>query len=239
MDLTIPDTVREMFSKRINILIVEDDEYLLSTLAELFSTPCTAVTRAASMAEARNVIARSSDTWHCWIVDLCLGGKQDAGMALIEENSGFPFAIVYSGIGSMESASHATQMGAEAVIDKGGDSIAKLICEVCELAPLAVLCKGAVVKSKEVLFLLKSRIIRQPNAWARAAGITLRQLQNVSTLQTGIPPSLVIPFYYGLRHLLYTCLAAKAAPVERSDETFYQDCMSFLEKNPHLYKKVF
>jgi len=239
MGLTIPDTVRQMFSKRINILIVEDDENLLSTLAELFSTPCTAVIGAASIAEARNVIARSSDTWHCWIIDLSLGGKQDAGMALIEENSGFPFAIVYSGIGSMETASHATQMGAEAVIDKGGDSIAKLIGEVCELAPLAVLCKGAAVKSKEVLFLLKSRVIRQPNVWARAAGITLRQLQNISTLQTGMPPSLVIPFYYGLRTLLYACLAANVPFVEHSDETFHQDCMKFLEKNPHLYQKVF
>src|SRR5271157_3881501 len=169
MNITIPESVMEMFSGRINILIVEDDQNLLSALAELFSAPCTTVTKATTIAEARNVIAGHTDAWHCWIVDLCLGGKQDAGMALIEEHEQFPFAIVYSGIGSMESASHVTQMGAEAVIDKGGGSTAKLIGEVCDLVPLAVLCKGMVSKSKEVLFLLKNRVIREPKEWARAA----------------------------------------------------------------------
>jgi|GEM_PF-5515770 hypothetical protein len=235
----IPHTIKDVIAGRIHVLIVEDEQSLRTMLVDVFSTPCTSVSTAATIVEAENVIARHSGAWHCWIVDLCLGQKKDAGMALIEKHGNFPFAIVYSGMGSMESASHATQLGAQAVIDKGFGSTGKLLTEVCGMAPVAVLCKGTAVKSKDVLFLLKSRCIREPREWADAAGITLRQLQNIATIQTGLPPSQAIPFYYGLRRVLCACLGAGMPPLENCDEAFLRDCVHFLEQNLHLFKKFF
>lgn len=237
MNIPIPPSISALFSRRINVLIVEDDENLLTTLADLFSTPFTTVTSAADMSEARSAIAKLGGSWHCWIVDLSLGGKQDAGMALIKENGNFPFAVVYSGIGSMESASHAIRLGAEAVIDKGSGSIAKLVREVCAIAPLALLCRGSLSKSKEILFLLKNHAVREPKEWADLASLTLRQLQNISTMQTGLPPSFVIPFYHCLRCLLEAGISGNPPPAE--DREFCHKCLKFIEENLPTYKKLF
>jgi hypothetical protein len=157
-------------------------------------------------------------------------------MALIEEHNNFPFAIVYSGIGSMESASHAIRIGAEAVIDKGGGSIDKLLREVCGVAPLAVLCNGKIFKRKEVLFLLKNHTIRDPKEWAEKSGMSLRQIENISSMHTGMPPSLVIPFYYGLRHLLATDISGKEPEVNKEELTFQKGCFDFLQNNLPTYQ---
>jgi DNA-binding NarL/FixJ family response regulator len=235
VDSAVSDAVTRSLSGKINLLIVEDDETLLSTLAALFSISSIAVTTASTIDDARNAISRGGNGWHCWIIDLCLGGKENAGIALIEEHNNFPFAIVYSGIGSMESASHAIQEGAEAVIDKGYGSTAKLIREVCELAPLAVLCGGKILKSKEALFLLKNHIIREPKEWAKKSGVSLRQIENICSTHTGMPPSLVIPFYYGLRYVLESDLGGKATAIKK-EPAFYASCVDFLQKNLPKYQ---
>lgn len=239
MKIIIPDGVTDLFSKRIHLLIVEDDENLLSILADLFSTPYITVTKASNITEAKSAIARHGGCWHCWIIDMCLDGKRNSGMALIEDHGFFPFTIVYSGIGSMECASYAMRKGAEVVIDKGFGSIVRLIKEVCGLAPLAALCKGSICKNKEILFLLKNHIIRGPKEWAEHAVMTLRQLQNISTLNSGMPPTLVIPFYYGLRYLLLSSLSGKGPLTEKKDGIFYQSCVNFLWKNLPSYQKLF
>jgi hypothetical protein len=231
-----PGTVAKFLSGKINLLIVEDDETLLSALTGIFSVSSMAVVQATTIDEARSAISRPGTSWHCWIIDLCLGGKKNAGMALIEEHNDFPFAIVYSGIGSMESASHAVRMGAEAVIDKGCGSIAKLVREVCGLAPLAVLCNGKIHKSKEVLFLLKNHTIGDPKEWAEKSGMSLRQIENISSLHTGMPPSLALPFYYGLRHLLVTDMSGKEPAAKKEELTFYKNCVDFLQNNLPTYQ---
>lgn len=239
MSSPIPDAMAQWLFGKINLLIVEDDETLLSALAGIFSGSCMAVVQAATIDEARSAIARPGTPWHCWIIDLRLEGKKNAGLALIEERNDFPFAIVYSGIGSMESASHAIRIGAEAVIDKGCGSIAKLVKEVCGLAPLAVLCRGKISKSKEVLFLLKNHTIRDPQEWAEKSGMSLRQIENISSLHAGMPPSLVIPFYYGLRHLLATDISGKEPEVDKEELTFRKSCVDFIRNNLPAYQHLF
>lgn len=238
MDSVIPGAMERWLSGRINLLIVEDDETLLSALEGIFSISCMAVAQAATINEARSAIARPGADWHCWIVDLCLGGKKNAGMALIEEHNDFPFAIVYSGLGSMESASHAVQLGAEAVIDKGCGSIAKLIREVCGVAPLAALCRGKISKNKEVIFLLKNHVLRQPKDWAEKSGISLRQIENISSMHTGMRPSQVIPFYYGFRSLLAAELSGKEPAAKKEEQLFYDSCVDFIRKNLPVYKDL-
>ena len=238
MDSAVFESVSRCFSGRIHLLIVEDEEYILSALAGIFSIPSITVTTASTIDEARTAIAARGGDWHCWIIDLGLGGKKNAGMALIEESDNFPFAIVYSGLGSMESASHAIQIGAEAVIDKGFGSTAKLITEVCGLAPLAVLCNGKIFKSKEVLLLLKNNFVRDPKEWAKKSGMSLRQIENISSLHTGMPPSIVIPFYYGLNYLLLKEIHGKEPAVNMEKLTFYKSCIDFLRENLPAYKDL-
>ena len=224
--------------KRINLLIVEDDASLLLMLKNNFSLPYINIVQASSMKAARKAIAGFGGAWHCWIVDMCLGDTKNAGTALIEGHDAFPFAIVYSGLGSMEGAAGAIQKGAAAVIDKGPGTLEKLIGEACGLMPLGVLCKGVLRKKKELLFLFRDHIIRNPNEWADKAGITLRQIENISVSTTGIPPSYTIPFYNGMRYLLAESLGISGRFIAETDGAFYRGCVEFLEENQDYYRNM-
>ncbi|MBN2037236.1 MAG: response regulator [Chitinispirillaceae bacterium] len=226
----------QFMSGRINLIIVEDEESLLSMLRATFSSPYINIVTASEMREAGEKIAQRGAIWHCWIVDMCLGERKDAGTALIEENNNFPFAIVYSGLGSMEGAARAIQKGAAAVIDKGVDTLEKLVWEACSLMPLGVLCKGVLRKKKELLFLFKEHSIRDPNEWADKAGITLRQMENISMSATGMPPSFTIPFYYGMRHLLATNLGVDRQFITTAEQAFCRGCVEHIEENRDYYR---
>jgi hypothetical protein len=225
-------------SRRINLLVVEDEVSLLSMLRETFSTPYINIVTASNMKTATNVVARTGTAWHCWIVDMCLGEKKNAGTALIEGYGHFPFAIVYSGLGSMESAAGAIRKGAAAVIDKGTGSLDRLVWEACSLMSLGVLCGGTLRKKKEVLFLLKEHAVRDSSAWAESAGISLRQLENVSMAATGIPPSFAVPFYFGLRYLLAAELGVERKFIAAKESAFYWKCVEYLEENQDYYRNM-
>jgi hypothetical protein len=228
----------KFLSGRINLLIVEDEESLLSMLRETFVIPYVNVVSASSMKEAMNTIGRPGAVWHCWVVDMCLGEKENGGTALIEEHDNFPFAIVYSGLGSMESAADAIRKGAAAVIDKGADTLEKLVWEACGLMPLGVLCKGVIRNKKDLLFLFREHIIRNPAEWADKAGISLRQIENISLAAAGIPPSYVVPFYYGLRYLLATGLGVEKKFIAPEESVFYRNCVEYLLKNQDYYRNM-
>ncbi|MGA2507762.1 MAG: response regulator [Chitinispirillaceae bacterium] len=232
------DKLSRYFSRRVNLLIIEDNANLLLALKGIFSIPSFNVTGVSSLERAKEVIARPGTIWHSWIVDMCLAGNVNAGAEIIENNRYFPFAIVYSGLRSMENAAQAVQKGAAAVIDKGVDTADRLIREVCELVPLAFLCKGTMFKNREILFLLKNQTVRATAEWAEAANMTIRQLENITTTQTGMPPSLVIPFYYGLRHLLLLSFGGKSAlTYSKENRLFFQSCVPLLQENLAFYKK--
>jgi hypothetical protein len=227
------------FSRRVNLLIIEDNESLLLALKGIFSIPCFKVTAASSIDEARKAIKRPGTLWHSWIVDMCLAGKDDAGATLIEEHRHFPFAVVYSGLRSMENAARAIQKGAAAVIDKGGDTTDKLIGEVCGLAPLAMLCRGTLSKNREVLFLLKNQTVKGPAEWADRANMSLRQLEYISQTHTEMSPTMVIFFYYGLRHLLLSDFGVKGIVTNNKEEqSFYQNCIENLQENMPAYQNI-
>jgi len=226
------------FSRRVNLLIIEDSESLLLALKGIFSIPCFKVTTASSIEEARKAIKRPGTIWHSWIVDMRLAGKDDAGATLIEEHRHFPFAVVYSGLRSMETAALAIQKGAAAVIDKGSDTADKLIGEVCGLAPLAMLCRGTLFNNREILFLLKNQTVREPAEWADKANMTLRQIENISQTHTGMAPSRVIFFYYGLRHLLLSGFGVNGVLTNKEEQSFYQNCIENLQKNIPSYQNI-
>jgi hypothetical protein len=232
------ETVSRFLMGSMNLLIVEDEAIILSTLADIFSSPFFNIYKASSIAEAEKTIGLCRGKWHCWIIDLSIDGKQDAGLALIEAHGPFAFAVIYSGMRSMESAANAIKKGAVAVIDKGGSGTLKLVKEVCALAPLALLCRGKLCKDKEILFLLKDKSIKGPKEWAENACVSLRQLENISELQTKMPPSFAIPLYYGLRHLLLSDLTVNSKPSKKEDFEFCVNCLNFIHNNLSLYRNV-
>jgi hypothetical protein len=135
----------------------------------------------------------------------------------------------------MESAAGAVKRGAASVIDKGAASLERLIGEVFGLMPLGVLCRGMLRKKKEQMFLFREHTIRNPVEWAERAGVTLRQMENISITATGLPPSNVIPFYYGLRYLLAAGLGVERRLIAAKEIAFYWKCVEDLEKNREYY----
>jgi DNA-binding NtrC family response regulator len=133
-----------------NKVIVEDDIKILEALEVLFSTPYIHVETAINAEEALLAISSSASPWHCWIIDMNLGRL--SGCAILEKHRQFPFTIIYSGIGSMEHAAEAKELGAAEVIDKKPDSILKLIVKICKLIPLSFLCKGFLPNDSKVFF---------------------------------------------------------------------------------------
>jgi hypothetical protein len=229
----------QFLSGRINLLVVEDEVSLLSMLKEAFSLPPIKVVIASSLKGARKAIQCPTVVWHCWIIDLCLGGKRNAGATFIEEQNNFPCAIVYSGLGSMESGANAIKKGAVVVIDKGADSLDRLVWEACSLMPLGVLCRGKIHKYKEKLFLLREHMLHNPVEWAGKVGVSLRHVENISITTTGISPLNALNFYYGLRYILAAEFGIERRFIAAKDIPFYWSCIEYIEKNQEFYNDTF
>ncbi len=231
----VPETILRFFSKRIKLLIVEDDENVRGYLEGFFTTPFIQVEPAANVDEAFRIISSSALPWHCWIVDINLGKR--SGLDIVEINRQFPFTIIYSGLGSMELAAQAIKLGAAEVIEKKPDSIFKLIMKTCKLIPLSFLCKGFLPKNITVFFLLRENIVRNHLDWANRANLSLRQLQNICGIHTGIPPTYVLPFYYGMQFILLKSFECNEFPVEyASNLSFFKHCLQFVENNLPYYQ---
>jgi ActR/RegA family two-component response regulator len=238
MNKTTIDSLSCFFSKRINLLIVEDEPEILSWLGEIFLIPSINVAIAQTVDEARCLMDSANIKWHCWIIDMSLGDRKNAGLELIESHNHFPFSIVYSGIQSMECASRATKIGAAAVIDKGNKSIEKLIDAVCRIVPLAFILKKAAYKNKDVLFLLQDHVFLQPQEWADKAGISVRHLQRICALHDNIQPSFIIPFYYGMRLFLSSNLSGIGNLPKIEEHQFHEDCAKSLLENLAYYQNL-
>ena len=161
-----------------------------------------------------------------------LGQRLNEGLDFIERYKTFPFTIIFSGMGSMEMAAKAMELGVAEVVDKTVDATNKLILKTCKLMPLSLLCKGRLQKNRSVFFLLKENIFKDHNEWAYAANLSLRQLQNICRLYTGMSPSFVLPFYYGIQFLLLSSFEAFKLPAEFSlNQSFFRQCADFVDQN--------
>ena len=104
--------------------------------------------------------------------------------------------------------------------------------------PLGVLCGGRLSKRKDLLFLFREHIMRDPKEWAERAGISLRQIENISISAACMPPSFMIPFYYGMRYILATSLGIDRQFILAADRAFCQGCVEYLEKNQAYYRNT-
>lgn len=192
----------EYFKRKINILVIDDEDVVLDVVTELFYSPIFKITTGSSLDEAIRIISRKKKTtWHCWIVDVSMRGERD-GLKLIEKFPTYPFTVVLSGLQSMTVASEASEKGAMKVFDKNPQSFDLLLDEVCKIAALGYILKGKYMKYIDHFSILKRYQISSKEEWAKEACISIRQLERVCAMNSRITPLFVLHLYYSLYYFL-------------------------------------
>ncbi len=130
-----------LFRGKVKLLILDDNASLCKSLRAIFASPLFNISTATSLDQANWIIGKPNNQWHCWIVDVDLGGGQN-GLDIFKQRPKFPFAIVLSGLRSMGISSDAMKLGARIVLDKTPDSFDKLYDEVCKNAALGYVLSG-------------------------------------------------------------------------------------------------
>jgi DNA-binding NarL/FixJ family response regulator len=228
----------ENLGAKIRLLIVDDQEIVCQSIRRLFSSPLFSIQTAESLERAKELIRRSSEPWHCWIVDVALEHK-NAGLLLLSEHREFPFAVMLSGLGSMSMASQAMQAGAIAVFDKDPHSMQSLYELVCSVSALGFLLKGKTTKYLATFQLLDQHPIDTPDAWAQHACISVRQLERICALHSPLTPRLFRPLFYALRYVLL--LGSHPHPQEwhfRISRAFHEKNLSLASRNLHIYREA-
>jgi CheY-like chemotaxis protein len=190
----------DQFKGCINLLVVDDYPDMGTILTDLFSSPLFKPTLATSAARAREIISKT-DPWHCWILDIALE-EEDSGLQILSENPHFPFVVMLSGIKSMNVASHAMQLGAFKVYDKEPDLLPRLHQDVCSLAAISYILRGAGTKYLSLFMHLVQSEIDSTETWANKACLTVRQLERICSMHSHLTPRFIPSLFYTLRLLL-------------------------------------
>ena len=103
--LTVPEKIYSFFQKKVNILIVDDEDVILKGVSAMFNSPLINTYTCKNTSEASKIISQVSP-WHCWILDIALEQEAD-GLDILKNNDRFPFSVMLSGLGSMTTASTA------------------------------------------------------------------------------------------------------------------------------------
>ncbi len=208
----------EVFSKKINFLVVEDNTIMGNSIIELFSSPLFNSCLAASASKARDIIAKNGK-WHCWILDIKLEEEQ-GGLRLLAEHPMFPFVVMLSGMRSMNIASRAMQLGAYKVFDKDPNLLPTLHSDVCTLAALAYILNSTGTKYFSLFLLLAQMEIATTEIWAKQSCLTVRQLERICSLHTHLTPRFIPSLFYTLKFLLQF---DPSLPVQSTHPSFDND----------------
>ncbi|NLG17308.1 MAG: response regulator [Fibrobacter sp.] len=199
-----------LFNKKINLLIVDDDEIIRESLAvkissSLFNTVC-----AGSLEEAFGAIGETITGWHCSIVDLDLGNGA-SGLDLFRRFPGYPFTIILSGLRSMTLASEAMHLGTFSVIDKDPSEVDRLCRTVHEAATLGFLLNGRPSPYLDTFRLLRDQRIDSVDAWVERLGVTQRTLYRICEFHPPLTPHYALALYRSI-HFLLTNAETTVAP---------------------------
>ncbi len=226
MHISISNLISTL-EKKINLLIIDDDESYLDTMEKMFSSPLFNVTKVLNQNRVSREVNNSNNRWHCWILDVAIGESED-GLHILKSNQHFPFTIVFSGLQSMTIASKAMEIGAINVFDKSPDYIELFFDEVCKTAALGYVLNGKQTKHLSCFKLLKNSMFTNCDNWAKESCVSIRQLERICSLNTHLTPRYVIPLYYSIYYLL------RGDNENISKNDFYLSNLTFL--NSHLDK---
>jgi hypothetical protein len=194
---------QEHFRNKVNLLLVDDDRHILSSLERNFTSPAFKVAAIDTYNDAQQAVGRKNrDPWHCWVLDVDLGeGK--TGIDVMKADSRFPFVLILSGLQSMRVASEAVKQGALAVFDKDPDSLERLYNETCKIAALGYLLGGTHTQYLSTYRLLCDAVLTTPEQWAEKACVSLRQLHRICDIHPVTTPRSTLALYYALYLLLW------------------------------------
>jgi ActR/RegA family two-component response regulator len=195
----------DVFARKVNILVIDDDlEIGTMLINDIFLSPLLNLVYAKSYNDALNQISNKKRKWHCWIIDINLKEQND-GSSLLERFPDFDYAIIFSGISTLETASNALKKGAISAFSKDPMflfSSDAFYNEVCKVSALSFILKGAHNEHRNVFQLLFSNMITTVEEWAHQAHLSQRQLQRVCELYTPFAPRVILPLYHSLYYLI-------------------------------------
>ena len=192
--------VRDLFRGKVNLLLVEDNPGDLRLLRMAFDSPLLNVATARSFSEAEKVIRTGSENWHCWIVDVNLGGHN--GFELMRLRPNFPFVYFVTGIKSPSLGADAMKLGAMDVFEKGTDSLDFILGEVCRTAALGFVLGGKPTKDLNAFKVLYNDGIMTPTQWTARACIGLRQVHRICNPYPHKTPQYLISLFRALSYVM-------------------------------------
>jgi CheY-like chemotaxis protein len=222
--------LQSTLAKKINILVVDDEQSITESLKELLNAPLINVVTANSFVHAADAIRSLQANWHTWILDIDLGSGK-SGLDIIKAHEFFPFIVVLSGLGSMNMATEALRLGARRAFDKNPDSLSMIYEEVSRWTTLGFILRGRATKYLKVFSLLSDPQIRSAQDWADQACITVRQLSRICELHGSITARHYIAFYNAVYALLLVSGEEQSnnatGSAEQSYKAFRCECMDF------------
>jgi ActR/RegA family two-component response regulator len=237
----IPEKILEMFSGRVRLLIVDDDERILDGLTDMFVSPLFSVKAVTTVHKAKEAIDRGKAPWHTWILDIAIQDEED-GLTFLSEYPRYPFTIMLSGLRSMSTASRAMKLGAMRVFDKNPANLDTLYQEVCSTAALGFVLSGAKTKYLDVYQLLQRKAVSTPDEWATEACLSVRQLERICAIHSSLTARLQLRLFYAVLGLL---LAADSPALEdyatpdagdRITADFFAASIDYVVKNAPGYQ---
>lgn len=200
MDPSIPALV-DLFRKKINLLILDDDEIIRESVVQMFSSPLFNTVSAGSLDQALTTIGSTLNGWHCLIVDLDLGDVA-SGLTLFRKFPGYPFSIVLSGLRSMTMATEAMHLGACAIVDKDPSVLEQLYSQVLKTTALGFLLNGRSSPDLDTFRFLLDPAVDSVDAWADRSGVTTRKLYRICETYPPLTPHYAIALYRSIYFLL-------------------------------------
>ena len=236
------DKIIKAFEGQINLLLVDSDKKYLEFLESTFTSPLFNIKKVSSLQPALAAIRKSNDFWHCWVVDVALG-EHNEGLTLLKKYRGFPFTIVWSGLGSMTIASEAIHLGAMNVFDKSRKYIDLFSKEVCKVAALGYILQGKNSKYLPYFLLLKEAHFKNRERWANRACVSIRQLERVCASHSSLTTRYLLSLYYSLYYLLLRgCDTKEFTKIVRGrrhlSNDFFNPHIEFVDKNLSKFQQT-
>ena len=196
--------VRQMFSRRINVLCIEDREDICELFRENIFPSSVLNVKPVHTPEMAKAALSGNLIYHSWILDLTLQ-KHNDGIELLKIKPNFPFCVVVSGAQSMDDATAAIKAGVYSAHDKKNIFTTNphpFIAEVCALSTASFLLKGRRPTRLDMYQLLLRGFIQTPEEWSALYCLNERTLRNICEEDSNLSPKQFLNLYNTLNSIL-------------------------------------
>jgi hypothetical protein len=232
--------VRQMFSRRINVLCIEDREDICELFRENIFPSSVLNVKPVHTPEMAKAALSGNLIYHSWILDLTLQ-KHNDGIELLKIKPNFPFCVVVSGAQSMDDATAAIKAGVYSAHDKKNIFTTNphpFIAEVCALSTVSFLLKGKRPARLDMYHLLLRGFVQTPEEWSAQYCLNERTLRNICEGDSTLSPKQFLSLYHTLNSILVSdCLVRSMDGHEKTRETlinrfdFYDQCADYVVRN--------